>query len=259
LNTDRARADLLLMKTSVYELLGRIDDAINTYNRAFELSPRDANIPTNLLFVLWATRRYEQAVQAANQAILLAPNEPWPYIGKVLILWSWNGDTKEARTVIEAVPVEHEWLPWLWYWQEIYEGNYSAAIQRLDLNPKDWIRIKMWSIPNKQFEGQAYLFMNMPEKAQSVFDSARVMLENELKNWPQDPRLHSSLGICYAALGYKEAAIREGKKAVNILPISKDALYGLPYVQDLAYIYTIIGDYDKALDQIEYLLSIDGE
>ena len=249
-------ADLLLMKTTVYELVGRFDEAISAYNKAFELSPRDANIPTNLLFVLWVTRQYKQAVQAADQAIILAPNEPWPYFGKVLVLWAWKGASKETRDIIESVPVEHDWLPWIWYWQEIYEERYSAALKRLAADSKEWIRLKMWARPKKLFAAQTYLFMNLPENAKNAFDSARVMLEHEIKNWPQDPRLHSSLGICYAALGYKKEAIREGKIAVDILPFSKDAVYGFPYVQDLAYIYTLAGDHYKALEQIDYLLSI---
>ena len=34
-----------------------------------------------------------------------------------------------------------------------------------------------------------------------------------------------------------------------------DGLYYLPFVIDLAHIYTMVGDHDQALKQIEYLLS----
>ncbi|MGB5660410.1 MAG: hypothetical protein WBO54_13090, partial [Thermoanaerobaculia bacterium] len=70
-----------------------------------------------------------------------------------------------------------------------------------------------------------------------------------------DPRLHSSLGIAYAALGQKEEAIREGIRGTELLTREDDGFYYQPFVIDLAHIYTIIGEYDLALDQIEHLLT----
>ena len=104
----------------------------------------------------------------------------------------------------------------------------------------------------------AYAWRLSGEKGRSreAYESARVSLEAEVKAHPDDPRYHSSLGIAYAALGYKEAAIREGKTAVELLPISKDAFYGIPYVEDLSVIYTLTGETDAALDRLDYLLSI---
>jgi tetratricopeptide (TPR) repeat protein len=74
-----------------------------------------------------------------------------------------------------------------------------------------------------------------------------------------DPVIHANLGITYAGLGLKEAAIREGKLATELLPVSKDAFDGPSYIERLAWIYVMVGEYDAALDQIEYLLSIPSE
>jgi tetratricopeptide (TPR) repeat protein len=79
-----------------------------------------------------------------------------------------------------------------------------------------------------------------------------------VKERPDDARIHSSLGIVYAALGRQEEAIQEGKMAVELYPVSKDAFIGVDRVKDLATIYTMVGDYEAALDQIEYLISIPG-
>ena len=68
--------------------------------------------------------------------------------------------------------------------------------------------------------------------------------------------LHSQLGIAYASLGRKEAAIREGQKGVDLLPISKDAVYGPPRIYNLAVIYVMVGEYDAAIGQLELPLSI---
>jgi len=60
-------------------------------------------------------------------------------------------------------------------------------------------------------------------------------------------------------LGDKEEAIRAAEKAIEILPILKDAYRGALRASDLARVYCMVGEYDSALDKIEYLLSIPGE
>jgi tetratricopeptide (TPR) repeat protein len=93
-------------------------------------------------------------------------------------------------------------------------------------------------------------------ESRDAYENARSLLEREVTVWPDDPRYHSSLGIAYAALGRKEEAIQEGRKAVELLPVTTDAFYGIPYVEDLAFIYALTGETDAALDRLDYLLSI---
>jgi len=91
--------------------------------------------------------------------------------------------------------------------------------------------------------------------ARPAFESARNQLEQAIKEQPEDPRLHSSLGIAYAALGRSEEAIREGRLGVELFPISEDAFYGVPYVWDLAWTYVLTGYRDAAVEQLETLVS----
>jgi Flp pilus assembly protein TadD len=98
--------------------------------------------------------------------------------------------------------------------------------------------------------------MGEPEFAHASYDSARSILEKALDANPGDHRIHSALGIAYAGLGRKDEAIREGERAVELFPVSKDALSGPSLVLNMAIIYTMVGEYGAALDEIEYLLSI---
>jgi tetratricopeptide (TPR) repeat protein len=101
--------------------------------------------------------------------------------------------------------------------------------------------------------------MNENELAKKYYDEARSILESKIKQQPDDARFHSALGIAYAGLGRKQDAIREGKIGVNLLPITKEAMRGYRRVSDLARIYVMVGEFDLAIDQIEFLLSIPGE
>jgi len=92
--------------------------------------------------------------------------------------------------------------------------------------------------------------------ATSILDSLRAELES-LDNTKS--RLYenssSDLALVYALLGMKDEAIKAGIEAVEAIPISKDAFEGPYYVFALAEVYTIVGEYDKAIDQLELILS----
>jgi serine/threonine-protein kinase len=98
--------------------------------------------------------------------------------------------------------------------------------------------------------------LDQPEPAREACEEASVLLENAVADMPQDPRVHGALGLSYALLGRKDEAIREGELAVELWPVSKDALKGPAFVRNLAVIYVLAGEDEAALDQIEYVLSI---
>ena len=81
-------------------------------------------------------------------------------------------------------------------------------------------------VTKTQLAGLTYLFMDEPDLALASYDSARIVLEGELEERPDDHRVLSSLGIVYAGLGRKEDAIRAGEKGAELSPVSRDALAG---------------------------------
>ncbi len=249
-------AAVIEAKAAVFEVQGRWDDVVDAYEKAFMLSPRDASLPMAIAHAQWVTRRYQEAIEACDQAIALAPDDAWPYLTKAFACWSWKGDNKRAKAALASIRCEHAWTPWAWYWAELFERKFQDALERLDVVPGEWIRLKTWARPLVLLRGFAYELMNESEKARVQYESARKMLEQEIKKAPDDPRYHSSLGIVYANLGMHREAVEQGTKAVDLLPIAEDSFYGIPYVLDLAFIYTIIGEHDKALKQLKYLLSI---
>jgi len=87
-------------------------------------------------------------------------------------------------------------------------------------------------------------------------DSARLVAEAQVRAAPDDPQRHVLLGLTLAYLGRKMEAEREGKRGVELLPISRDG-YGGPYNQlQLVRIYLLTGEPDLALDQLEPLLRV---
>jgi TolB-like protein/Flp pilus assembly protein TadD/tRNA A-37 threonylcarbamoyl transferase component Bud32 len=236
---------------------GRFRESTAPLKKAFELSPQDASLLSNLGATYAALREYQEAERHYSRSISLAPDQSFAYWMKAWNYLLWEGKTERARATLEEMSHEHDqWPISYWFLLEVLEKDYQAALDRLSSSS-----IERWGLgyevfPKAQLEGLVYQLMEKPELARASFDSARLILEGGVKKYPDDHRIHSSLGVVYAALGRKEDAIREGKLAVNLYPISKDALFGTRYVVDLVFIYVMVDEHDLAIDQIEYLLSI---
>jgi serine/threonine-protein kinase len=99
--------------------------------------------------------------------------------------------------------------------------------------------------------------LGQPKSAQIHYQAARQTLESAVKERPKDYNVRASLGIAYAGLGQRQDAIREGKLGVELLGGRRGPQ--LSYrTKDMAQIYLMIGDQDRAIDELEHLLSVPG-
>ena len=88
----------------------------------------------------------------------------------------------------------------------------------------------------------------------TAYRAAADDLAAELDRSPEDFRLPGPLGIAYAGLGRREEAIAAAKKGVEMMPFSRDSLLGPFRQQELALVYTKVGELDAALAELEIVL-----
>ncbi|MBA7643542.1 hypothetical protein ES703_51273 [subsurface metagenome] len=230
---------------------GNFEEAVSYFKRAFELSPQNANVLGEISTIFQTLRRYSEAEYYLNRAISIAPDQTANYRMKAWNYWL-QGSLEKARATLEQRPKKADpYLIEILINQELFERDYKAALELLS---SEFIEYKEGQ--KALGTGFVYQLLNEPELARSSYDSARILLEKRAREFPDNPEFHRLLGIAYAGLGRKEEAIREGKLAVEVYPVSKDALDGPRNVLYLAEIYVMVGEYDAALDKIEYLLSI---
>jgi non-specific serine/threonine protein kinase len=247
---------VLAARAFIWRRQGKFERAVNRLKVAFELSPQDGRLPRGIGETYRIMRRRAEADRYYDLSISLSPDQQVSYGFKAYNYIAWLGDTKRALEVLKKMPGDRrsvqEWSldPWR------LERNYEAILGFASTDPRPIIWRQDDALPPTLLAASAYYLMGERESAHASYDSARAILEKELDAHADDHRIHSALGIAYAGLGRNDEAIREGKRSVELYPVSKDAFDGTNGVRDLALIYTMVGEYDAAVDQIEYLLSI---
>ncbi len=232
--------------------------------RAFELDPRSSRYADDAAEIFDLRRNYPKAEYYYNLSIMLQPEWIQPYLYMSQMFLRWQGDSKKARAVLENGEINNRsfmsdsLFVELKVVIDLYDGRYKEALADLSLTSSAAFQSQFYFRPKYLYYAAAYGFINKPELEHAYYDSARIMLENMINRFPQDPRLYSSLGIANAGLGMEEAAVSLNEKAVKMLPVSKEAWRGVFLVEDLAHTYVMIGKYPEALEQIKYLLAMPG-
>ncbi len=248
-----------ILKTTAFirRRQGEFREAIRLLKKALELNPQDENAVGNIGSTYAALREYSEAELYFDRYLSLAPDQLWAYAFKAWNYWCWEGDTKKALLILDKAPMKEGTFPFfLRLLLKIIDKDYESALNLLSSSSVEIFEEQNLFLPKSALIGQVYHAMGRTKLARASFDSARALLEREAKERPEDARVHSSLGGVYAALGQKDEAIREGKLAVELYPVSKDAFLGPDHVRELAIIYVLVGENEAALDRLEYLLSI---
>ena len=234
---------------------GKWKESTSNLEKAASLSPKDSWVLQNLADNYYATRNFEAADRIFDRAIEAAPKSLGPRAEKGKLAIDWKGDLSvmERQLAEMSTGVDPDGLiifgrMQLFLWQRRFP-DALAVLQQL---PQD---TSHFDKPTALFEGAIYTFLNDKEKARSAFERARPVAEKAVREGPEDASRHVTLGLILAGLGEKELAIAEGKRAVELLPESQDALDGPKVTVALAQIYAWTGESDQALQLLDRSLS----
>jgi TolB-like protein/Flp pilus assembly protein TadD len=250
------RADLLAALARAEMSLGRWDAALDHFRGAQALDPRSGNIAWRLATELLWLRRYPEALDATQRGLTIAPNNLDLLETRTMISLA-QGDLAGARGFVRQVPagveptafVAYFGIYWDLYW--VLDDPQQQLLLRLTPSAFDNDRA-IWGL----VIAQTYASRGDMSRARAYADSARVAIEDHLKATPDDPSQHTTLGLALAYAGRKEEAIREAARAIARLPMTKDARDGAYFQHQAARVYLLVGEPEKALDQLELLLKV---
>jgi len=247
--------EVLIADFAIKRRQGRLDESLESIERAFELSPREDDLPREISVNHYMMGNYEDGLRSLDRSIALAPDQQAAYFFKIAGRWAM-GQPEAANRDYEQMPktpgpfLSFVELRQAWMnreWQRLIEVVADAPVA-VAVAPDLWMPIQ---VP----EAQARLRLGDTDRAQAALATAQAMAEQQLMLTPDDPRVHSALGLIFSLQGRKADAIREGKRAVELYPPARDALHGPRQVQALAEIYANVGEVALAVENLDLLLS----
>ena len=257
-------SEILMWIAAVYRRIGNLELAKSYFEQALDLDPRRSEVAEEVGETLDLLREYDKAEKYYNMSITLQPDWVFPYQFLSQMILRWDGNTKKAKEILENAArnnkssISDSLVIQANVQIDIYDKNYDEALKEISSLKYDVIQNQAYFRPKYLYYATIYGLMNKPELEHAYYDSTRIFLEKKIIDFPEDNRLYSSLGIAYAGLELDDKAIYAGEKAVKLLPVSKEAYRGTFPIENLALIYVMTGKYDKALEQIDYLLSVPG-
>ena len=233
---------------------GNWEKSLEEMKQALELDPRDFSILQQISVTYEGLRRYKDMADALDRAVAIAPKDIPTRVRRAWVDLEWRADPKPLHTTIETILAEDpNAAPVLvdrWIVLALRERDPAAAQRVLDAMPADGCYDDNIPFPNSWCQGLAARLRGDETAARAAFTSARKELERTVRNQPNYAAALCALGVVDAALGNKEDAIREGERAVQLMPVSKNAAEGALLMKNLAVIYAWTGEKDRAIEQL---------
>jgi TolB-like protein/Flp pilus assembly protein TadD len=239
---------------------GKWAESTANLERAAELDPKNTNVLNNLIFSYMAQREYETADKVLDRVIAASPQSFQARALKAFIAIQWKGDLSAAEKVFSSTPPETDLdgvRTMARHWVLRLQRKFPEALQVVQqFRGETLFNTTTARCPKALLEGEIYRLQGDEAKARTAFEHACVVSDELLRAAPDDPVRHGQHGLILAALGQKQEAIAEGKRAVELLPESQDAFDGPQITAALAQIYAWTGEFDEAFRLLDHLLVV---
>ena len=266
---NRARSELAIARSAlpndpeVFAVAGYMDrrqgrwrEHIQNLERAAQVDPRNIEILHGLAQGYELLRRFADMAAVLDRILAVTPSD----VLRASVDLEWRADTSRLHEVIHTVVAEDRNAgaafgnDWLFY--ALCERNPAEIKSALALIPQEGVTSVTVRICRPFYHGLAARALNDPATAKGAFVAARAEMEKIIREQPDYPQAMSVLGMIDAALGRKEDAVHEARRAVDLLPLEKDPLTHAELMKNLAVVYAWTGEKDVALNELTELLQI---
>jgi serine/threonine-protein kinase len=246
-----SNADVFMTSARIERRLNRWNEALRHFIKASELDPREPSRLSEVILTYRLLRRYQEAGQTADHGIATFPeaaDQFWKSKSETALD---RGDLTQARVGLENISKPQD-FPWLSFSILLFEGKHVEAERVAAAEWKDDSSIRYTALAVVW----AVRAQHDSEKIRKYCLQARRAYEQPLKVSPPEPGLLSEAGVIDAALGRKENAIAECRRAIELRPVARDALEGPEYVLNLAVAYVWLGENDQAIEQLSSIVNL---
>jgi serine/threonine-protein kinase len=242
------------LKGYIQRRQGKQEEALRNLERAVELDPRNALTLQQMALSYELVRRYPEAKLVWDRVLAIEPNDMESKIARALVDFNWKADTRPLHLLIDSIrrtnPAVMASIADVWFILALAERDAIAAQNALIALGDTPLRDGPIRFNRSVVEGMIARLAKDNSKAQVAFTAARVEQEKILQTQPDYGPPLCVLGLIDAALGRKADALREGRRAVELLPVEKDALNGTRMVSYFAMIAAWVGEKDLACERL---------
>jgi tetratricopeptide (TPR) repeat protein len=207
-------------------------------------------------------RRYEKEETILDRALVIKPNDVYLKGWRAFVELDWKADTRPSHQVLDSIrntnPAAISDIADRWLSCALAERDAAAATDALAAQGERSLGNEVIKYSQPFMEGVIAQLTNDDAKAWAAFTAARTEQEKLVRADPNDAGALSVLGLIDAALGHKEEALQEGRRAVQLLPTEKDAINGTRMIVDLARIAASVGNKDLACEQLAAAIRLPG-
>ncbi len=273
LNYQVARQELAIATTLLpneplcFELAGFMDRRAGNWERgvrqlskALELDPRNLYLLQQLSITYEHMRRFPDMAKTIQRAIQIAPDDVNNHLALGVLDLEWRADPKTLHTAVEqAIGQDPDLVSEIaetWVYLALCERDWTTAERIIAAVNRDACRIENVKFPRSWCDGFLARAEGDTTRAHASFLAARAESEKIVQEQPNFGEALCALGMIEAALGDSEKAIAHGKRAVELVPVSKDAINGPLLVQYLSIIYSWTGQKDLAIEELKRVAAI---
>ena len=255
-------ATALLLAGYIDRRQSRWEESTRDFEQALALDPQNVFIMRQLTRSYLCLRRYADAQKVLDRALLITPQDVELRCARAEIDIPWRADPKPLANSIALAIKEDPQIAGKFADRSlavaVCERDAEAARRALAVLPPDGCYEENIPFPRTYCEGTTAGLAGDQAGAQAAFSKARAELRTLVEEQPNYAEALCALGVVDAKLGNKEDAIREGQRAVELLPVSKDSINGVLLLKYLSLIYAWTGEKDRAFEQLEMTLKLPG-
>ena len=233
---------------------GRWDGSTRDLERAIDLDPRNNVLLVQTALSYRYLRRYADEAIMLDRALAIEPNDIGSKSLRAEVEFDWKADTRPLHQLIDELrakdPGAIASVADSWLLCALAERDPVAAANALAAMGEDSFGTAIIKYRRHFVAGLLARMMKEDAKARAAFTAERAEQEKLLRARPNDSGALCVFGLIDAALGRKEEALREGRRAVELLPVEKDAINGTSMIVCLARIAAWVGDNDLACEQL---------
>src|SRR5438067_1882709 len=246
--------EVFALKGYIQRRQGRQDEALRNLAHAVDLDPRDFTTLQQIANGYHILRRYAEETSVLDRAVAIEPNDVNTRVALAALQFHWKADTEPLHRTINSIrATSPDSLPNVAYdWMNCALAERDAAAAKNALNTFGNIPVSDYDVHLNRplIEGVLARMAKDEAKACAAFTAARAEQEKIVGAQPDYGPPLCVLGLIDAGLGRKEDALHEGRGAVELLPVEKDAIIGKLMIEYLAMIAAWVGDKDLACERL---------